>query len=244
MPGREAFEALMAFSRELPDQWSRDRMVVLARWRAAEDAESEAWSASDVSTFAIEAERDPLSGRDLFALACNRLDDLKLDLEEGDASEAMTLRRSDQETEVRNWFANRLRHASRRRYSVPPEEELADATRPDLRIHAAAVDAPVAVELKIADKWAHSQLVERLRNQLVGQYLRDVRSNFAIFLLVWRGKKKPWKDSKTGQRLSFGELVERLQFEARSILRDRQDLDDISVVGIDLTQRHTPRIVT
>ncbi len=136
-PRREAFEALMAFSQELPDQWSRDRMVVLARRRAAEDAEREAWSPSEVTTFAREAETDPRSGRDLFALACNRLDDLKLDLEEGDASEAMTLRRSDQETEVRNLvrqqteacFApsiqrsarrgTRRRHAARSSYPCP-----------------------------------------------------------------------------------------------------------------------------
>jgi hypothetical protein len=243
-PGREAFEALMAFSQELPDQWSRDRMVVLARRRAAEDAEREAWSASDLPKFAKDAEKDPRSARDLFELACGRLDDLKLELEEGDASEAAILRRVDQETGLRIWFGNRLRRDSRGRYSVPPEEELADATRPDLRIHAAAIDAPVAVELKIADKWSYARLVERLRNQLVGQYLRDVRSNFAIFLLVWRGKKRTWKDSKTGQIFSFDELVERLQFEAHGIRRDRHDLHDISVVGIDLTQRHTPKIIT
>ncbi|MGH8545875.1 MAG: hypothetical protein ACREX3_20060, partial [Gammaproteobacteria bacterium] len=126
-PGREAFEALMSFSQELPDRWSRDRMLVLARRRAAEDTEQHAWAASDVSKFAKEAEKEPRSARDLFDLACNRLDDLKLDLEEGDASEAAILKGVDQETELRTWFANRLRQAARGRYSVPPEEELADA---------------------------------------------------------------------------------------------------------------------
>src|SRR5215510_13290334 len=151
-PGRAAFDTLMAFSRELPHERSRHRMVVLAHRRAAEDAEQEAWLASDVLSFAEQAERDPRSARDLFDLVCDRLDDLKLDLEEGDASEARILRRVDQETGLRTWFANRLRLAARGRYSVPPEEELADATRPDLRIHAPAVDAPVPIELKIADK--------------------------------------------------------------------------------------------
>ena len=136
-------------------------MVVLAHRRAAEDAEQEAWLASNVLSFAAQAEKDPRSARDLFDLVCNRLDDLKLDLEEGDASEARILRRIDQETELRTWFANRLRRAARGRYSLPPEEELADATRPDLRIHASAVDAPVPIELKIADKWSYAELVER-----------------------------------------------------------------------------------
>jgi hypothetical protein len=213
-------------------------MLVLARRRAAEDAEQDAWAASDVSNFAKEAEKDPRSARDLFDLACSRLDDLKLDLEEGDASEAAILRRVDQETELRNWFANRLRQASRGRYSVPPEEELADAKRPDLRLHASPIDAPVAIELKIADKWSYSQLVDRLQNQLVGQYLRDARSRFGIFLLVWRGPER-WRTPDTGSILSFSQLAERLQVEARAILQERHDLEEIKVVGIDLTRRHT-----
>lgn len=239
MPGREAFDTLMAFSQELPNKWSQDRMIVLGHRRAAEDAEQDPWVASNVSNFANEAEKDPRSGRDLFELAWNRLDDLKLDLEEGDASEAATVIRVNLETELRNWFANRLRQASRGRYSVPPEEELADATRPDLRIHAPAIDAPVAIELKIADKWAYSQLVERLRNQLFAQYLRDRRSEFGIFLLVWRGEKKGWKHSETGKLLSFSELIEHLQGQAQAILKERYDLEDIRVVGIDLTRRRT-----
>jgi hypothetical protein len=111
--GRAAFDTLVAFSRELPHERSQQRMVVLAHRRAAEDAEQEAWLASDVLSFAEQAEKDPRSVRDLFDLVCDRLDDLKLDLEEGDASEARILRRVDQETELRTWFANRLRLAAR-----------------------------------------------------------------------------------------------------------------------------------
>src|SRR4029453_7620245 len=158
-PGRTAFDTLVAFSRELPHERSRHRMVVLAHRRAAEDAEQEAWLASDVLSFAEQAEKDPRSARDLFDLACSRLDDLKFDIEEGDESVAQLLRKVDRETELRIWFARELRRAARGRYSVPPEEELADATRPDLRIHAPAVDAPVPIELKIADKWSYAVLV-------------------------------------------------------------------------------------
>jgi hypothetical protein len=177
----------------------------------------------------------------LFDLVCNRLDDLKLDIEEGDASEARILRRVDQETELRTWFANRLRLAARGRYSVPPEEELADATRPDLRIHAPAIDASVPIELKIADKWSYTELVERLHNQLVGQYLRDVRSKFGVFLLVWRGTKKKWRESESGKQFSFGNLLERLEAQGEDILRNRNDLEEIRIVGIDLTKRDTRR---
>ena len=214
-------------------------MVILAHRRAAEDAEPEAWLASDVLSFTEQAEREPRSARALFDLICSRLDDLKLDVEEGDASEARILKRVDQETDLRTWFASRLRLAARSRYSVPPEEELADATRPDLRIHAPAVDAPVPIELKIADNWSYSQLVERLHNQLVGQYLRDARSKFGCFLLVWRGTKTEWREAESGKRFSFGNLLEQLEAQAEAILRDRYDLEGIRIVGIDLTKRDT-----
>jgi hypothetical protein len=164
---------------------------------------------------------------------------LKSRLEEGDASEARILRRVDQETELRTWFVNRLRRDAHGRYSVPPEEELADATRPDLRIHAPAVDAPVPIELKIADKWSYAVLVERLHNQLVGQYLRDARSRFGVFLLVWRGTKTEWREIESGKQFSFCNLLKRLETRAEDILQNRYDLEGIRIVGIDLTKRDT-----
>jgi hypothetical protein len=58
-PGRAAFDTLMAFSRELPEGRSRERMGVLARRRTAEDAEQSAWLTSDVLSFAEQAENPP-----------------------------------------------------------------------------------------------------------------------------------------------------------------------------------------
>jgi hypothetical protein len=105
-PGRAAFETLMAFSQELLHERSRNRMVILAQRRAAEDAEQEAWPVSDVLSFAEQAEREPRTARDLFDLVCSRLDDVKLDIEEGDESISRLLRKVDQETELRTWFAS------------------------------------------------------------------------------------------------------------------------------------------
>jgi len=245
-PGRAAYNALVSLSRELPHERSRAWLAVLAHRRAAADAEQTAWRTSDVLSYAEAGEREPRSARDLFELVCDRLDDLKFDLEQGDASEASILQGVSKETDMRNWFANRLRDNTLHRYSVPPEEELADATRPDLRIHAPAVDAPVTIELKIADKWTGPELSERLHNQLVGQYLRDVRSKFGIYLLVWRGPevKKHWEDQETGRRMSFTKLIAHLQTQAVEILANRHDLDGICVIGIDLTARGSRQVVT
>jgi len=114
---------------------------------------------------------------------------------------------------------------------------LADAKRPDLRVHTTTIDAPVVIELKLANKgWTISSLCERLRNQLVGQYMRDVRSTCGVFLVVL-AKNKRWKNPITKKNITFNELVDLLNTEARKILNDRCDLQEIRVVGIDLTKR-------
>ena len=126
--GRRTFETLMAFSQELPDQWSRDRMILLARRLAPLRMQSSTHGLHLTWPTLPKKLKRPLVPHAICSiLPAADSDDLKLDLEEGDASEAATLMRVDQETELRNWFANRLRQASRGRYVVPPEEELADA---------------------------------------------------------------------------------------------------------------------
>ena len=85
------------------------------------------------------------------------------------------------------YLPTRLRKSSHSIYTVGSEEELADATRTDIRLNAPQVSAPVPIELKIADKWTLAQLIERLENQLVRQYMRV--SQYGIFLVVHNGKE-------------------------------------------------------
>ena len=120
---------------------------------------------------------------------------------------------------------------------MTPEEELADATRPDLRIHNADVDAPVAIELKIADNWSYTQLSAALRDQLVGRYMRDQRSRYGVFLLTWHGGKQRWRHRGSSRILAFDQLVVSLQEEADAIVAQDPGVDDLAVVGVDLTRR-------
>jgi hypothetical protein len=195
-PGAATYNLLMEFSRILPHEWSRERMLVLARRRAAEDSEFIPWQSADVITFSKEAEKQPRFARELFDLACSRMDDIKLDIEDGRYSQAELLLSVDFEPKLRNWFADELQKRNKGKYSVSTEDELADATRPDLNVHAPLVDCPTVIELKITDKWSVPKLYERLHNQLVGQYLRDARSQYGVYLLVWQGKWKRKIDEK------------------------------------------------
>ncbi|ABA88341.1 hypothetical protein Pcar_1092 [Syntrophotalea carbinolica DSM 2380] len=232
-PGHHAFETLLNFSKILPHKRSRERMLVIALRRAAADTELSPWEPSDVVAFAEDGEKRPATAGELFDLVCIRLDDIKYDLEEGDTSVAATLQRVDQETELRIWFSDSLRKAARGKYSIAPEEELADAKRPDIRVHAQEIDAPCVIELKISDNWSFNEHIERLQRQLVGQYLRDVRSRYGVFLLA-RRRQAYWV---SGRRLTFEELIAKVQIEANRINQRRPDLEAIKVIGIDLAKR-------
>jgi hypothetical protein len=233
-PGRLSYDALMNLSKSISYGHSKDRMDYLAKERAALDAECEPWSGPDVAEFAESAERYPKTEADLYALALTRLDDLKRDIEDGDESEAVLFRKLTIEPEVRTVFANRLRKSSRSRYTVGSEEELADATRTDIRLNAPQVSAPVPIELKIADKWTLAELRERLENQLIKQYMRV--SQYGIFLIVHNGRKNTWGDT-TAKKVTFAKLVETLKQDASDLIKKYPDVADLAVVGIDFTAR-------
>lgn len=242
MPGKDAFLAVEEISRAHPDERSRPWFKLHAKTKAELDADNSPWSPAQVREFCDEQERTPANHRDLFDLAVMRLLDLKDDLEGGDSSIASILRKVDDEIEIRKYIGNWCRQSSRGRYSIPQEEELADAKRPDFRWHGIGFDAPVAMELKLADNWTGPALFERLEVQLCGDYLRDVRSRRGIFLLVYRGDKNGWKLSGSRGAVEFLGLCQALQGHWTQISGAYPSIDDIRIIGIDLTKRSHPPI--
>jgi hypothetical protein len=236
-PGKEAFLALMDISRAHPAETARPWMAFHAKEKATLDADAPAWSPRQVRDFHDRLERTPANHRDLWYLAIDRLLDLKHDLEEGDASIASILQPVDRETDIRKYIGNWCRERSGGRYVIPQEEELADAKRPDLRFHGVGFDGPVPAELKLADKWTGPHLFERLEIQLCGDYLRDQRSSRGIFGLVYHGTKTSWDLPKGGRVESFAALVEALQTHWMILAPQFPGVEDIRVIGVDLTKR-------
>jgi hypothetical protein len=195
------------------------------------------WSPSQVREFHDYLDRTPTNHRDLANLAVLRLLDLKYDLEDADSSVAEILLKVDQETIMRNYLSHELREKAFGRYTIAQEEELADSKRPDLRFHGVAFDAPVPVELKLADKWTGPELIERLENQLSGDYLRDKRSVQGIFVLVYLGRKQGWEVPGSANRVDFYGLIEVLQRHWASIADKYPAVDAVTAIGIDLTRR-------
>ncbi|MCY7274282.1 MAG: hypothetical protein LH702_11205 [Phormidesmis sp. CAN_BIN44] len=238
IPGKKSFLALNDIAKAHPGKASQPWILLHAKTRAEQDSDIEPWSPLQVRDFHEKLERTPSNHRELAELAVMRLLDLKDDLEHGDSSVAGILQTVTQETDMRKYIGRELREKALRRYSIPQEEELADAKRPDLRLHGVGFDGPVPVELKLAWKWSGPQLFERLKNQLCGDYLRDNHSNRGIFLLVYRrGGKDHWELPSSGDLEDFAGLTAALQDYWWQISPQFANVDDITVIGIDLTKR-------
>jgi hypothetical protein len=236
IPGRPTYDALQELSRFHAEQRPKDRMLVLADRRAGADVEPHPWKPHDVPEFAEEAERTPETQQELFGIALSRLDDLKLEWEEGDESDARLVACVENEVELRLVVAGRLRQAAAGRYTPGSEEELANKKRTDVRLHSPAVDARIPIEIKIAGQWTADEMRERLENQLVKQYMGEAR--YGVFLVVNRGGKKDRKQwTIDGKRSDFKRVVARLQQEARSLAAKSSPIEGLEVVGIDLTKR-------
>ena len=233
IPGKATYDALIRLSESPPLQHLKDHLLNLADRRAEADADFEAWSPAQVAEFGRKVERSPTTQKELFEIASSRLDDIKFDLEEGDDSEASLWRKVDDEIELRRVIANCLKRISRNMYTTGSEEELADRSRTDIRLHHPKVDARIPIEIKIAGKWSANQLRERMKNQLVGQYLRE--AHYGIFLLVNRGAEGDKKYWRPGKKLSFSTLIQWLRDESGTLLNEH--VQGVEVIGIDLTKR-------
>lgn len=239
MPGKEAYLALMEMAHAHPAVKSRPWMSLHAKTKATLDADFAPWKPGQVKEFNDARVATPTNHRELWYFGVERLEALKHDIEHGDESIASTLQGTDQETDFRKFIGGWLRDHAGGRYSIPPEEELADAKRPaDLRFRGAGFDAPVSVELKVADKWTGPHLFERMEVQLGGDYLRDARSSRGIFLLVHVGGiKHGWDMPGGGRAESFEALLTALRQHWAVLASQYPNVEDLVVIGIDLTRR-------
>lgn len=235
--GKEVFIALT----ELAEEYSDERAGSRAKWQAYRRAELDAdlppWSPEQVREYELGQTCTPVTHRQLFDVAVDRLLDLKDWLEAGNTSQYKTWQRAENEDEMRNLIAGWLDDKANGRYSCAQENELPNAQRPDIWIQNPAVASPVPIELKILENWSGPELCERLRNQLAGDYLREITGGCGVMLLVWQGKEQPkrWRiDDKTVELLG---LASALKDYWRSIANVFPGVHEIEVVMIDLTAR-------
>jgi hypothetical protein len=238
IPGKSSYIAITELIEEHPVPAYRNHFKKLAYRRAEEDSDIEAWSVGQLIEFEDSLTMTPASHRQLFELVVHRLDDLKSWLELGNDSQSQTWQKVPLEKEMGNLIASTLNRSSHGRYTIAQEPELANTQRPDIWAQSLSVNSPVPIELKLLENWTGPQLCERLRNQLVGDYLREPSARFGVMLLMWRGTdqtQRRWEIN--GSRVELKELARALKHYWNIIADEYPDVDDIAVIVIDLTIR-------
>jgi hypothetical protein len=234
IPGQVAHDALEALS--------HDKRVGSARayfreglFRHLEmSVEPSVWPEAEVVSFETRYERDPRNGSELFSMVCSRLSDIRADFESGDFGDRGIFPNGVREEILQRYFAGRLATASRRRFDVVREDEVADHKEPDIRIRH-PVAGIVSIEIKPLDqkRYTYQVLVDTIRDQLVGQYMRTARSGHGVLLLCLCVKPRRWRVANPQRYVQFKELIRLLQIEANAIGEQNPNVDGLAVVGID-----------
>ena len=196
------------------------------------EADSFAWEERDVREFSETHEAEPRTDHALFAMARRRMLDIKRSVETSDNPLRDELRIGDRESSFRRWLARKLNGSSRGRYTVPEEAVVDLDQRPDIRFENPGT-APISVEVKWADSWTLSELLERLENQLVGQYLRAHNYRYGIYVLGMIGKKQHWDHHQEARRCNFDEVVSIVKARAAELKENRIGVEGLEVVGLD-----------
>ena len=238
IPGKTSYSVIKQLIRDHPDPDYRPWMAKQAYMRAEEDGDLEPWTAEQVSAFDRSQTLTPATHRQLFDLTVHRLHDLKNWLERGNDSAWQTWQRVSGETEMRKLIAGWLNERCRNQYTTAQEPELANSQRMDIWLHNTNVQSPVPIELKLLDKGLSGpKLCERLRNQLVGDYLREESAGCGVMLLVWQGSKPGKQWTIDGRRVRLSELANAIKRYWQGVADEFPGIEAIDVVVIDLAKR-------
>lgn len=235
-PSKENYYALKQISKEHKDSLHK----LLLQRRAYEMAERYGdiapWSARQFKEFHKSKVLPPQTHRQLFELAVQQLKVLKDWVENGNDSPWLTWQKAAEENEVRTLIAGYLNQHKGGHYTIAEEPELANEQRMDIWLANPKIQSPVPIELKLLDKnWSGSKLCERLRNQLVGDYLREETAGCGVFLLVSLNQTKRWKIGD--EIVSIDELASALKRYWQTISDQYKGVEEIEVIVIDLKKR-------
>lgn len=155
-----------------------DRLKQMATELAGRISQPTAMNAVTFRKFDQERNYLPYDNDSLFKVMNNRIADFEHHLINDEQSTVDTLRKVDDETELRRNISYWLNQNGRGAYNITQEAVVITEKRTDIRLHANGLDKYASIELKLDDKrnnWSGTQLRGALVNQLVGKYLNHQR---------------------------------------------------------------------
>lgn len=240
-PGPEAHTAVLQLAEKPGFARRRDRILFLARQRAARDAEPPPLTAADVVALEERYIAPPRDRDGLFAVMMNRLDDLAHDLVHHDFTDRVLLATIKEEELMQRTLALRIHWMANGAYQVTREEEVVDRKQPDIRLLTLEGGQRAAIEVKLAQNWSLAELKESLQDQLVGQYLRHEDCKAGCLLLTYNGTRNHWKEPTTREKMEFSEMVTYLKKKAKQLQSQAGHGIRLGVFALDLTDPSAAR---
>jgi len=202
---------------------------------AIKAAEPPARTPNDVAQFGAAHEKEPTTATELFDLVCGRPMAIQHDIEKDEFGDRGIFPNNVAVEIVQRYFAGRLERASRQRYAVTREEEVADHEELDIRVRHARAGV-VSIEIKPLDSRRYSieALRKALSNQLDGQYMRAAKSNYGTLLLCM-GHERRWRVKGSNRNCEFTELIDSLRADCARLVADRSNIHGLEVIGISAT---------
>lgn len=217
---------------------SRDWILHLLDSRKGLRADDTAWQPSDIRMFTALHCSEPRSDYQLFRRINRLLTDIKNHIELPDnAANRQQVRIGDREEVFRGFLKRKLEEHSLDWFVVTQENEIDLKQQPDISVERQGLNhVPIEIKLANLGHWTLPILLERLENQLVGQYLRQSTIRHGIYVLGNTDPKRRWKESATNEKLDFEQLVQRIQARAAELQAQmREGVDAIEVIGIDFS---------
>ena len=238
-PGEATYRALIDLSNNAEHPPSRELFQVLADNRATADADLDPWQPAEIADFSKGFAQAPKTLGQLHDTVVDRLCDINDHARHGRFNNRIAWRQDDasraDEKIVQLGIAEQLLSRANGAYSVEREPEHGSSVKPDISVQRSGISGALPVEIKVADSWSYSQLLEAISDQLIGRYMKSCSSTHGILVITYHGKKKTWRP-RTGQRaVGFADLPDALQREANDCAVSSPDIMQVSVIGIDLT---------
>lgn len=236
--GHEGWEAKLDMANDPLLKHFRDRALLIAREKAAEEADATALSESQVAALDRHREAPPVTREEMFALLVDRLDDIDDLLLRDDSPRAAWAAISDEKV-MRREIARELRNASNHAYTVDQEGVTADEKETDIRLRAVASDKQAVIELKIGDRRSGRDLRDTIKDQLVTKYMAPDACRSGC-LLVTVNNNRTWQHPDSNESLDISGLESMLQAAASKIVTEMGGILLITARVLDLR----PRLLT
>lgn len=210
-----------------------DRLRMMARERAANDAEIPALSSEGLKSLEKNLEAPPHDRAGLFAVMMDRLDDLQHDIAHHAFTDRSLLQKTSDEIDLQRTLALRLEASARDAFLMVRENEVADLKKTDIGIAAVRPPQKAVIEIKVGDSWSVAQLERALRAQIKGQYLRHKDCGAGCLLVTHHKPSRRWK--LNGVLVPFEALIAHLKGYAETLVAAGSSDIRLAVFGLDLT---------